>query len=98
MSVALGSAMTSHALSAADDGTITGRVPREAGPSPFWGTSDGPSLMVASAEPSSLSRGLASSSMPTQLATPLYQRLNFEVAARRRVMPHPLIQYAGACS
>jgi ribosomal protein S18 acetylase RimI-like enzyme len=30
-----------------------------------------------------------------ELATPLYQRLNFEIAARSRVIPHPLIRHTG---
>jgi ribosomal protein S18 acetylase RimI-like enzyme len=30
-----------------------------------------------------------------ELATPLYQRLNFEVTARSRVIPHPLICHTG---
>jgi ribosomal protein S18 acetylase RimI-like enzyme len=30
-----------------------------------------------------------------ELATPLYQSLNFEITARRRVIPHPLIHYTG---
>ena len=29
------------------------------------------------------------------LAMPLYQRLNFEVTARSRIIPHPLIQHTG---
>jgi ribosomal protein S18 acetylase RimI-like enzyme len=30
-----------------------------------------------------------------ELATPLYQRLNFEITARSRVIPHPLIHHTG---
>jgi ribosomal protein S18 acetylase RimI-like enzyme len=30
-----------------------------------------------------------------ELATPLYQRLNFEITARSRVIPHTLIRHAG---
>ena len=30
-----------------------------------------------------------------ELSTPLYQRLNFEITARSRVIPHPLIHHTG---
>jgi ribosomal protein S18 acetylase RimI-like enzyme len=33
-----------------------------------------------------------------ELATPLYQRLNFEGTGRSRVVPHPLIQIRVNCS
>ena len=64
----------------------------------FRGTGTGRRLIAAAAS-DALRMGFPALSLlsfeQNDLATPLYRRLNFEVTARSRVIPHPLMRYTG---